>query len=401
MAEAETSAHIVLFTLTYKEEPEEFRAAYKDVQAFLKRVRRWAEYHYGMHFRFFCAGERGTLGNRLHWHVMIFADKRVEWPEVKAGELHPHWPHGWLYQKTPRRGQDARQACRYVCKYITKGTAKDGEKFDAFFRCSLKPGLGREYILAWARHTAKSALPPNGYYQLPNERFTKGEKAGSFVRFEITGATRTAFIKEWHAEWDRCGHGPKPGGAWLLRFDPDTPAVIRGVPFAWAKPDAERTTHMKGPGPWQGRSAHLILDTGGFKLWLEVRKHGLALLHDDYRNVSYMVGLDIGDTLRLNPEDRDAVNLWLARNRPEGFGWNGAQAEKDREAERRQRREAIRAHAIQSINVLRERHGIAESAETDGTIYAVRFDPERDRLSADQTEFSRTVQVLPDGEIPF
>lgn len=68
---------ICFVTLTYKNNP--YFLIKKDLQDFIKRLRRNLEYHgYEEKLRYFAAGEYGTLKGRPHFHIIIY-----NWKDIK------------------------------------------------------------------------------------------------------------------------------------------------------------------------------------------------------------------------------------------------------------------------------------------------------------------------------
>lgn len=60
-------------TLTYEENP--YILVRKDLQDFMKRLRRWLDYNGYDKVRMFGAGEYGTINNRPHYHVILYGYK--------------------------------------------------------------------------------------------------------------------------------------------------------------------------------------------------------------------------------------------------------------------------------------------------------------------------------------
>ena len=96
-------------TLTYRNNP--ILLVRKDVQNFMKRLRRKLEYYgYEDKIRMFGVGEYGTLNNRPHWHIIIYGwedEKTYLFDINKKGSLlyksdliESTWKHGrTTYQK--------------------------------------------------------------------------------------------------------------------------------------------------------------------------------------------------------------------------------------------------------------------------------------------------------------
>lgn len=370
-AEATSAVSTLFVTLTYKIEPAEFRPAYRDVQLMLKQVREWLRVQHGAHLRFFCAGERGTKGNRVHWHILFFVDKRVFWPIPKKGELWQFWPHGWA-SLSILHGTDILQKIRYTVKYMCKDL---GEGNDAFMRCSLKPGIGHEYLMRYARNIAESGLAPLGHFQVGGI-----DIKGVPVRHRLTGATRRRFIAAWRERWMEVRpQRDMPCNAWLARYDPEMPIPIRGVPFMWrAKGTKWKRADRKAFRPQrQPRTGYLLIDQGSARALLVVDQWGRAVI--EWNNVTHEVGVDIGEVIRLYPEDRDYINAWLIAKRALNGVANvetvsSAEIIARRVQERRERRETVRQHAGETRKRLVQEHGAAPGS---GGFY----DPEQQRFA--------------------
>lgn len=219
VAEALTSAQTVFCTLTYKKEPERFQ--YEHVSTMLRKIRdHYQKSDPEMRVRFFCVGERGTLFNRRHWHLLLFFNKPsglVRWGrKTNPGELWEHWPHGWADIQPLPQGQWA-QKIRYCVKYAMKDQATD-ERYPC--KSSLRPGMGDEFFFRLACDMAKAGLVPNGKYTLPNMRWTSGRKEGQAIEYSMTSVTRLNFIEYWRAAWELRYPGKDiPVNAWLLKWD--------------------------------------------------------------------------------------------------------------------------------------------------------------------------------------
>lgn len=98
-------------TLTYK--GDERNAQYKNIQDFLKRVRK----NSGLQVRYLVATERGALRDRLHWHMVLHGPK-----ELTYRQLHANWRlSDGISEFTLIR--DSGKAARYASKaagYVVK-----------------------------------------------------------------------------------------------------------------------------------------------------------------------------------------------------------------------------------------------------------------------------------------
>lgn len=265
VAESIHSSQVVFSTLTYKEEPERFR--YSDIQTMLRKMRDDIRYK-DTTIRFFCVGEKGTLHNRKHWHMLLFFSKQsglIRWGrDTHPGQLWEHWPHGWADIQPLDPGEWAYKI-RYCVKYCLKDSAGD-ERYPC--KSSLKPGVGDAFFRELAERMANNGLAPNGKYQHQDMCWSKGRKRGEVMEFSMTGATRYNFITYWRRAWmRRYGNGEQcealadryysktgievdpelfyegreiPVNDWLLAFDKNATFPLKEFPLymkgtKWAK----------------------------------------------------------------------------------------------------------------------------------------------------------------------
>lgn len=136
----------------------------KDMQDFLKRLRKWASKHGGYEdpekgIRVFYCGEYGSTGMRPHYHLLVYGliipDLKVECR--KKGYEHDSseiikklWGNGLI----DIGGVDY-LSCQYVSRYIIKKqTGKGSDEWyekrgldKEFIKMSLKPAIGLQYYL--------------------------------------------------------------------------------------------------------------------------------------------------------------------------------------------------------------------------------------------------------------
>lgn len=129
----------------------------KDLQDFVKRLRRYQEYHCSNTIRYYGVGEYGTDKHRPHYHIIVFGlhlDDVVEVGANKHGTvLHDSatirkiWGKG-ITEVSPLNWEDA----AYVARYTTKKLGKAETDFyhencliPEFTRMSLKPAIGAQY----------------------------------------------------------------------------------------------------------------------------------------------------------------------------------------------------------------------------------------------------------------
>nr|QJB21353.1 MAG: replication initiator protein [Microvirus sp.] len=212
-AEGMCAAATYFVTLTYRDEPEDFQ--YRDVQLMLKRLRKAAaERNFSV--RFFCVGERGNKKGRIHWHLLLFLDRPINFLIPKPGELWRFWPHGWTQLKRVEKS-DMLRSIRYVSKYAIKSMGQDDKS--CRMRCSMKPLIGSAFLDAYAVDLANAGLPAKGWYNLPGTVYTAGRKAGAPIRFRLTHAAARRFARIYMETWDTRYPGRLyPHTSWLVRW---------------------------------------------------------------------------------------------------------------------------------------------------------------------------------------
>lgn len=194
MHEASLHDSSLFLTLTYRDEclPGE-GLRYKDVQLFLKRLRKRHK------CRFFVAGEYGGQTGRAHWHMIVFgvppfSDSVPLRKELfESAELNALWQKGsvGIGQVT---FQSASYVARYVMDKITGEAAKGhyaqvdpetgevvGQRVAEFCRMSLRPGIGARWFERFGREVfpsdsvvinGKEYIPPRYYEKLYKRSFS-------------------------------------------------------------------------------------------------------------------------------------------------------------------------------------------------------------------------------------
>jgi len=158
---------------------------YKDVQDFLKRLRK----KYSV--RYIVAGEYGTKKNRAHWHIILFFNK--QYPEVENNkrvnwEL---WPHGFTYFQEPDW-----KGFQYVLKYVLKD--QDERVKTTHLAMSKKPPLGDEYFKELAKqHVKEMVLPRSIYYKFRDVRNSRNK----IKHFCMQGKTKEMFMRRIRWRW--------------------------------------------------------------------------------------------------------------------------------------------------------------------------------------------------------
>ena len=129
----------------------------KDVQDFVKRVRRYFDYTGQEGFRYFCCGEYGSKTARPHYHMIAFGlhlDDLELYQRTPLGDyytsefLSGKWKNGYVII-----GSVTYQSCAYVSRYILKkqkGASSDVySAFNIspeFTVMSRNPGIGKQYF---------------------------------------------------------------------------------------------------------------------------------------------------------------------------------------------------------------------------------------------------------------
>lgn len=195
--EKESLGNALVVALTYNEESEHSRRSaqvfdYKDVQDFLKNLRRQVQYHLGRTgaVSFVACGERGDRFDRCHWHLVLFAQVDLiplgkwfaPWGQVfgardivsPPGIADPWrrswslWPHGFVTVQEPDYG-GFRYAMSYALKdqfsvSYSEGTGRyaSSEVFgEGYFVPSKNPPLGQRWVDSYIdRCAAEGVVPP-------------------------------------------------------------------------------------------------------------------------------------------------------------------------------------------------------------------------------------------------
>jgi hypothetical protein len=204
IAESKFNNKTYAVTLTYANDAgvNAVTLVYKDVQDFLKRLRK----RYNV--RYIVAGEYGTKKGRAHWHIILFF--KGEYPEIKENVRvnWKYWPYGFSYFQQPDW-----KGFQYVLKYVLKDT--DLDSADSHLAMSKKPPLGHEFFMELAQtHVEQAVIPRSFKYKVGGVRKDNGtEKV-----FMMQGKTRENFMSafkegwiekygkepysEFHEEWD-------------------------------------------------------------------------------------------------------------------------------------------------------------------------------------------------------
>lgn len=170
MHEAQMHASSSFLTLTFSDEnlPEDGSVRVRDVQLFMKRLRK----HLGhSRVRFFACGEYGDNGDRPHYHVILYGYEfpdRYPWRKSSSGyvcyrseTLERLWPFGHA-----EVGSVTRESVGYVARYVLKKITGDqadehyvrinpftGELRQVsreFVTMSNRPGIGHDWYVLYS-----------------------------------------------------------------------------------------------------------------------------------------------------------------------------------------------------------------------------------------------------------
>lgn len=159
-------------TITYDDEhlPKSGSLVPDDLQKFLKRLRRYVEYHGSdKKIRFFACGEYGDNFLRPHYHAIIF---NLDISDLKrfstsfSGDIYytsetinQIWKNGYVII-----GEVTFESCAYVARYVTKKMTGSQADFyyegrqPEFVRMSRRPGIGSTWLDQY-----KSDVYPHDY----------------------------------------------------------------------------------------------------------------------------------------------------------------------------------------------------------------------------------------------
>jgi len=192
-AEAFTSKQTRFVTLTYDDEHvSEGRSLPKShIQSYVKAKRRF----YG--FKHFAVGEYGEQTDRPHWHMLQF----IPGPTLASDPLgvsqnFKGWTHGKSMYEKPR---SVAGSASYVYDYLDKGG----------YALQPSPGLGKTYLLRWARLMAQNKRRLCGQYgmeyHVPGVNTPKGDPWVYIIApgHHFAPAMAETYILEYFATWGR------------------------------------------------------------------------------------------------------------------------------------------------------------------------------------------------------
>ena len=224
IAESRFSKKTYAITLTYAQGAgvNAVTLVYKDVQDFLKRLRKKYK------CRYIVAGEYGSAKGRAHWHIVLFFKqnclknkceekkeckcvpnvknmpqirfKKENLPENEYRVDWKYWTKGFCYFQEPDW-----KGFEYALKYVLKN--QDSRSADAHLAMSKKPLLGAEYFNWLADEYVRQGLAPQTYfYKFGDIRDYKNRDKS----FMMTGRTKEKFMERFLERWlDRYDTDPR------------------------------------------------------------------------------------------------------------------------------------------------------------------------------------------------
>lgn len=163
---------------------------YKDVQDFLKRLRK------NYKCRYIVTGEYGSAKGRSHWHIILFFQDN--WPEVTSNKRvdWKYWKHGFAYFQEPDW-----KGFEYCLKYVLKD--QTSRQSDSHLAMSKKPPLGHEFFQQLAKQHVEQALVPQTYfYKFGDVRDYKNREKGFMMQGKTRENFMETFINEWEEKYD-------------------------------------------------------------------------------------------------------------------------------------------------------------------------------------------------------
>jgi len=192
IAESKFSKKTYAVTLTYDGDQgvNAVTLIYKDVQDFLKRLRKKYK------CRYIVTGEYGSAKGRSHWHIILFFQDN--WPEVTSNKRvdWKYWKHGFAYFQEPDW-----KGFEYCLKYVLKD--QTSRQSDSHLAMSKKPPLGHEFFQQLAKQHVEQALVPQTYfYKFGDVRDYKNREKGFMMQGKTRENFMETFINEWEAKYD-------------------------------------------------------------------------------------------------------------------------------------------------------------------------------------------------------
>jgi hypothetical protein len=215
IAETKTSDQVLAVTLTYAGDTTHAQTlVYKDVQDFLKRLRKTK----GRKVRYIVAGEYGTKKGRAHWHIILFINgtpvpvaktkkdrlpNEVYFALTKQDRiLWSPWSdyHGTVFVQLPDYGSFA-----YVLKYCLKDLEAKNSR--SHLAMSKKPPLGYQWFVDLAQAHVDAGIAP----QTSNYSFRDAiSKKGVRYKFQLRGRMKELYLDTFRCLWSISLKGEYP-----------------------------------------------------------------------------------------------------------------------------------------------------------------------------------------------
>lgn len=169
MLEATSHKQSAFVTLTFRDEEVPEKVTVREVQLFVKRMRKYYE---PLRLRFFAVGEYGDRYGRPHYHLAVFGVNdsficpdcdKDHCPNIETKknlhceyqgkelciqeEMMSSWTKGIV-----QVGEITKESAGYIAGYAAKGMTKAGSEKREFILMSKYPPLGTQAVLDAARH---------------------------------------------------------------------------------------------------------------------------------------------------------------------------------------------------------------------------------------------------------
>lgn len=211
IAEQTTSTETFAVTLTYDDNklPDDRKAhagvlVYKDVQDFLKRLRK----QYPT-VRYIVAGEYGSKKGRAHWHMILFFYGKAPKLKIETREMWKFWPWGFSYFQKPDY-----EGLKYVLKYVLKD--QDAKTSTGHLAMSKKPPLGFMWFQELAEKHVKQGIAPQTFsYSFPDQF----DKNGKRRKFRLRGVMREKYLEQYLRTWEEHHVTPCPYSEIVDEYD--------------------------------------------------------------------------------------------------------------------------------------------------------------------------------------
>ncbi|AXL15620.1 replication initiator protein [Microviridae sp.] len=204
LAAEQTAVETWFCTFTYGggyENEAAYLLNYRDLQNCFKKMRKA-----GHKFQYVSVGEYGEVGERAHFHAIIYWQStpperplgvRLNTPkETRESHLCKFWDHGIVQYELPKSQQGASV---YMMDYLDKDNLEKNA-----LKYSKNPALGQNYLLEYARDRARAGLalfPDGPSFTIPGNGNRDGKPF--FYRLDTNSALyekmMQAFLDEWTA----------------------------------------------------------------------------------------------------------------------------------------------------------------------------------------------------------